>query len=161
MEGMGCRGRRNKQLLDDRNEKRGYCKLKEETSTCTLWRIRFGRRYEPVVRQTENSITHTHTSSTRMFLPVFFSDRNISRNSDVRRACLVSSPRRLTRLDRQKVRCQCCTDRQTDRHWPSRVELNLDKLVACVALDSWLGWLLAKWPLHNEAYYSMGKAAAA
>jgi len=50
--------------------------------------------------------------------------------------------------------------RQTDTG-PSRVELIIDKLVACVALDSWLRWLLAKWPLHNEAYYSMRKAAAA
>jgi len=52
------------------------------------------------------------------------------------------------------------TDRETDTG-PGRVELTIDKLVACVALDSWLGWLLAKWPLYNEAYYSMGKAAAA
>jgi len=47
--------------------------------------------------------------------------------------------------------------RQTDTG-PGRVELTIDKLVA---LDSWMGWLLAKWPLHNEAYYSTGKAAAA
>jgi len=67
MDRMGRRGRRDKQLLDDRNEKRGYCELKEETSTCTLWRIRFGRRYGPVVRQTENSYTHTHTHTHHIY----------------------------------------------------------------------------------------------
>jgi hypothetical protein len=29
-----------------------YCKLKEETLARTVWRIRFGRVYGPVVRQT-------------------------------------------------------------------------------------------------------------
>ena len=38
----------------------------------------------------------TDTRSTKRFLPFFFSYRNISRSSDVCRACLVSSPRRLT-----------------------------------------------------------------
>jgi hypothetical protein len=42
MEGMGRRGRRDKQLLDDLNEKRGDCKLKEEAQTGTLWRIALG-----------------------------------------------------------------------------------------------------------------------
>ena len=31
---------------------RRYCKLKEEALDCILWRIRFGRGYGPVVRQT-------------------------------------------------------------------------------------------------------------
>ena len=39
----GRRGRRSKQLLDDVREKRVCCKLKEETSARTLWRIHFGR----------------------------------------------------------------------------------------------------------------------
>jgi len=34
------RGRRRKQLLDGRKERRGYCKLKEEALDCTLWRTR-------------------------------------------------------------------------------------------------------------------------
>jgi replicative superfamily II helicase len=46
------RGRRRKQLLDDLKEKRRYWKLKEEALDRTLWRIRFGRDYGPVVRQT-------------------------------------------------------------------------------------------------------------
>jgi hypothetical protein len=48
----GRRGRRRKQLLDDLEEKRRYCKLKEEALDRTLWRTRFGRGYGPVVRQT-------------------------------------------------------------------------------------------------------------
>jgi hypothetical protein len=48
----GRRGRRRKQLLDDFKEKRRYWKLIEEALDLTLWRIRFGRDYGPVVRQT-------------------------------------------------------------------------------------------------------------
>jgi hypothetical protein len=48
----GRRGRRSKQLLDDCKEKTGQCKLKEEALDRT-GRTRFGRRYGPVVRQTE------------------------------------------------------------------------------------------------------------
>jgi hypothetical protein len=48
----GRRGRRRKQLLDDLKEKRRYWKLKEKALDCTQWRIRFGRGYGPVVRQT-------------------------------------------------------------------------------------------------------------
>ena len=46
---MGRHGRRHKQLLDDRKEKRGYWKLKEEALDGTLWRIRFGIGRGPVV----------------------------------------------------------------------------------------------------------------
>jgi len=42
------RRRRSKQLLDGPNEKRGYCKLKEET----LWRTHFERVYGLAIRQT-------------------------------------------------------------------------------------------------------------
>jgi hypothetical protein len=49
---MGRRGRRRKQLLDDLKEKRSYRKLKEAALDRTLSRTRFGRDYEPVVRQT-------------------------------------------------------------------------------------------------------------
>jgi len=45
----GRRGRRRKQLLDGLKEKRGYRKLKEEELDRTLWRVRFGRGYGPVV----------------------------------------------------------------------------------------------------------------
>jgi len=44
------RGRRLKQLLDDLEEKRGYCKLKEETLDCTQLRTRSARNYG-LVRQ--------------------------------------------------------------------------------------------------------------
>ena len=40
IEGTGRRGRRRKQLLDDLNENRGYCKLKEEALDRTVWRTR-------------------------------------------------------------------------------------------------------------------------
>ena len=46
------RGRRRKQLLDDLTETRGYWKLKEEVLDRIIWRIRFGRGYQPIVRKT-------------------------------------------------------------------------------------------------------------
>jgi hypothetical protein len=52
IEERGERRRRNKQLLDDLKEKRGYCKLKEEAVNCSVWRFGFGRACRPVVRQT-------------------------------------------------------------------------------------------------------------
>jgi len=46
------RERRRKQLLDDLKDKIRYCKLKDEALEDTLWKTRFGRSCEPVVRQT-------------------------------------------------------------------------------------------------------------
>jgi len=48
----GRRGRRRKKVLDDFKERRGYSHLKEEALDRTVWRARFGRCFEPVVRQT-------------------------------------------------------------------------------------------------------------
>jgi len=45
-------GRRCKQLLDDFKEKRGYWKIKEVALSRNLWKTRFGRVHEPVVRET-------------------------------------------------------------------------------------------------------------
>jgi ribosomal 50S subunit-associated protein YjgA (DUF615 family) len=45
-------GRRCRKLLDDLEEMRGYSHLKEEAMDRTMWRARFGRGFEPVVRQT-------------------------------------------------------------------------------------------------------------
>jgi hypothetical protein len=47
----GRRGRRRKQLLDDLKGKRRYWKLKEEALDRALWRTRFGRDYETVIKQ--------------------------------------------------------------------------------------------------------------
>ena len=44
-------GRRRKKLLDDLNERRGFSQLKEEALDRNTWRDRFGRGFEPVVRQ--------------------------------------------------------------------------------------------------------------
>jgi hypothetical protein len=52
IEGTGRRGRRRRNLLDDLKERRGYSHLKEEALDRTMWRARFGRGFEPVVRQT-------------------------------------------------------------------------------------------------------------
>ena len=49
---IGREGKRRKQLLDDLKETRRYWKLKEKALDRTLWRTRFGRGYESVVRQT-------------------------------------------------------------------------------------------------------------
>jgi hypothetical protein len=51
IEVTGRRGRRRKKLLDDHKEMRGYPHLKEEALDRTMWRIRFGRDFGPVVRQ--------------------------------------------------------------------------------------------------------------
>ena len=52
IEVTGRRGRRRRKLQDDLKEKRGYSHLKEEALERTMWRARFGRGFEPVVRQT-------------------------------------------------------------------------------------------------------------
>ena len=51
MEVTRRRGRRRKKLLDDLNDRREYCHLKEEALDRTMWRNRFGRAFGPVVRQ--------------------------------------------------------------------------------------------------------------
>jgi len=48
----GRRGRKRRKLLDDLKERRGYSQLQEEALDRTMWRARFGRGFEPVVRQT-------------------------------------------------------------------------------------------------------------
>jgi len=45
-------GRRRRKLLDDLKERRGYSHLKEEAVDRTMWRVRIGRGFGPVVRQT-------------------------------------------------------------------------------------------------------------
>jgi len=54
LEVTGKRGRRNRKLLDDLKERRGYSCLKEGAFDRTMWRVRFGRIFEPVVSQTIN-----------------------------------------------------------------------------------------------------------
>ena len=46
------RGRRRRTLLDELKERTGYSHLKEEALDRTMWRVRFGRGFGPVVRQT-------------------------------------------------------------------------------------------------------------
>jgi len=52
IEVTGRRGRRRRKLLDDLKESKGYSHLKEEALDRTMWRVRFGRGFGPVVRQT-------------------------------------------------------------------------------------------------------------
>jgi hypothetical protein len=52
IEVTGRRGRRRKQLLDNLKETRSYWKQKEAAVYRTLWKSRFGRSCEPVVRET-------------------------------------------------------------------------------------------------------------
>jgi hypothetical protein len=47
IEMKGRRGRRCKQVLDDRKGKKEYWKLKKEALDRSLWRTRFGRGYGP------------------------------------------------------------------------------------------------------------------
>jgi hypothetical protein len=46
------RGKRRRKILADRVERRGYSHPKEEVLDRTMWRVRFGRSFGPVVRQT-------------------------------------------------------------------------------------------------------------
>jgi hypothetical protein len=48
----GRRGRRGRKPLNDLKERRGYSHPKEEALDRTIWRIRFGRGFGSVVRQT-------------------------------------------------------------------------------------------------------------
>ena len=50
----GRRGRRRKQLLNDLKETKRHCKSKKDALARLLWRSRFARSYQPVVRQTVN-----------------------------------------------------------------------------------------------------------
>ena len=52
IEVTGRRGRRRRKLLDELKGRRGYSHLKEEALDRTMWRARFERGFEPVVRQT-------------------------------------------------------------------------------------------------------------
>ena len=58
----GREGRRRRKLLDDLKGRRGYSHLKEEALDRTMWRARFGRGFEPVVRQTTKWINTTYLS---------------------------------------------------------------------------------------------------
>jgi hypothetical protein len=51
IEGMGRRGRRRRQLLDDLRGTKRYWKLKAGVLPRSVWRTRFGRGHRPVVRQ--------------------------------------------------------------------------------------------------------------
>jgi len=44
--------RRQRKMLDDLKERRGYSHLNKEALDLTMWRARFGRGFGPVVRQT-------------------------------------------------------------------------------------------------------------
>jgi hypothetical protein len=50
IEVTGRQGRRRTKLLDDLKERRGYSHLKEEALDRTMWTVRFGRGFGPVVR---------------------------------------------------------------------------------------------------------------
>jgi chorismate mutase len=52
MQVTGRRGRRRRKLLDGLRERRGYSHLNEEAVDRTMRRVRFGRGFGPVVRQT-------------------------------------------------------------------------------------------------------------
>jgi hypothetical protein len=52
IEVTGRQGRIRRKLLDDLKERRGYSHLKEDALDRTMWRVRFGRGFGPVIRQT-------------------------------------------------------------------------------------------------------------
>jgi hypothetical protein len=54
IEVRGRQGRRRRKLLDDLKERTGYSHLQEEALDRTMWRVRFGRVFGPVVRRLLN-----------------------------------------------------------------------------------------------------------
>jgi hypothetical protein len=52
IEVTGRQEKRRSKPLDDLKERRGYSHLKEEALDHTMWRVRLGRSFGPVVRQT-------------------------------------------------------------------------------------------------------------
>jgi hypothetical protein len=52
IEVTGRQGRRRRKLLDDLKERREYSHLKEEALDLTMLKVRFGRGFGPVLRQT-------------------------------------------------------------------------------------------------------------
>ena len=59
----GRRGRRRGLLLDDLKERRGYYILKEGALDRIVWRDRFGRGFEPVIRQTTKGMEYVPANS--------------------------------------------------------------------------------------------------
>jgi hypothetical protein len=55
---IGRRGRRRRELLGDLQERRGYPHQEEEALDRTMWRVRFGRSFVLVVRQTAKLMSH-------------------------------------------------------------------------------------------------------
>jgi hypothetical protein len=51
IEVTGRRGRRRRKLLDDLEERRGYCYLKEEALDRTVWRAGFGDKSDRKTRK--------------------------------------------------------------------------------------------------------------
>ena len=51
IEMTGRQGRRRRKQLDDLKERGGFSHLKEEAVDPTMWRVRFGRGFGPVVRE--------------------------------------------------------------------------------------------------------------
>jgi hypothetical protein len=52
IEVTGIRSKGLRKLLDDLKDRRGYSHLEEEALGLTMWRVRFGRGFGTVVRQT-------------------------------------------------------------------------------------------------------------
>jgi hypothetical protein len=55
----GRRGKRRRKLLDNLKERRGYSNLKQKSLDRTVWRVRFGRVFGPVVRQTAKGMNES------------------------------------------------------------------------------------------------------
>jgi len=66
----GRQGRRRRKLLDDLKDRRGYSHVKEEALYRTMWGVRFGRGFGPVVRQTTKGMNRKVQS------PFFVNVRN-------------------------------------------------------------------------------------
>ena len=62
------RGRRCKKLLDDLQDRRGYCQLKEEALERTMWRNHFGRGFGPVIWQITDDDDVSHVTGNPIFL---------------------------------------------------------------------------------------------
>ena len=79
----GGRGRRRKQLLNGRRERREYWKLEQEALNCIVRRIRFRRGCRPVARQSTGLVVYLKSSPvTGLEWPRGFQEVKVPRFND-------------------------------------------------------------------------------
>ena len=76
-------GRRRKKLLDGLKDRRGYSHLKEEALDRSVWRNRFGRGFEPVVRLLDDDDDDTGFRELHLPLQAIYTATVLKCNFDI------------------------------------------------------------------------------